>query len=67
MRKKNNKEETIIHDAKNLINALNKEIEILEVLKDTTNPTLKELLLKLKTLNSQRQKLYETIQYIMFI
>ena len=60
--KKKEKEEKIIDNAQNLINMLNKEIAILEDLKAGTNPTMKNLLLKLKILNIKRQELYAKIQ-----
>ena len=60
--KKKEKEDKIINDAQNLMNMLNKEIEILEALKAGTNPTMNNLLLKLKNLNIKRQELYANIQ-----
>ena len=59
--KKNQKEDKIINDAQNLMNMLNKEIEILEALKAGTNPTMNNLLLKLKNLKIKRQELYAKI------
>ena len=56
-----NKEDKIINDAQNLMNMLNKEIEILEALKAGTNPTMNNLLLKLKNLKIKRQELYAKI------
>ena len=60
--KKKEKEDKIINDAQNLMNMLNKEIEILEALKAGTNPTMNNLLLKLKILNIKRQELYAKIK-----
>lgn len=59
--KKKEKEDKIINDAQNLMNMLNKEIEILEALKAGTNPTMNNLLLKLKNLKIKRQELYAKI------